>query len=210
MAYCTNCGKVNETEDVFCSRCGMRLWDGQSSSPVIAQCPAWQPSPKRKNEGLWVIFVIVILFVVVNIAVPYLLYMMVMGFDYGMGFDDGSEEIPYANIMTSETGSPHQEKVLFMDVSSPMRYEDILISLIINGSENLAPVHPGDIFIGTGQSSGYFVEYVDLAMDLKLGVGDYFLITNPPNVSGAEVYVSLALLYGSSHIAIASTYWYCL
>ncbi len=204
MAYCTNCGKVNGTEDVFCSRCGMKLWDGQSPSPVTAQCPAWQPSPKSKNEELWVIFVIVILFVVVNIAVPYLLYMMVMG------FDDGSEDIPYASIMTSESGSPHQEKVLFMDVSSPMRYEDLLVTLTINGSDNLAPVHLGVIFIGTGQSSGYLVEYVDLAMDSKLGVGDYFLITNPPDVGGADVYVSFGLLYGSSHMAIAWTSWVCL
>ena len=91
-----------------------------------------------------------------------------------------------------------------------MRYEDLLVTLIINGSDNLAPVHPGVIFIGTGQSSGYLVEYLDLAMDSKLGVGDYFLITNPPDVGGADFFVSFGLLYGSSHMAIAWTSWACL
>ncbi len=74
------------------------------SSPVIAQCPAWQPSPRKKDKELWAILVIVILFIAINIAVPYVLYMMVMG------FGDEPEDVPYSSIMTSESGSPTRKR----------------------------------------------------------------------------------------------------
>ena len=155
------------------------------------------------DEELKVVLVIVILFIAVNIAVPYVLYMMVMG------FDGGSENPPTASIMVSDSGSPHQEKVLIADISSPIRYEDLPITLIINGSANFIDVYPGVVFIGSGPDTGYSIEYVDLDADSQVGAGDYFLVNNPVGAGMSAVQIYLSLLYGDQNAAIATVNWSC-
>ena len=103
------------------------------------------------NEELSVVLVIVILFIAISIAVPYVLYMMVMGFDGGSGTP------PTASLVVYDSGSPHQEKVLIAEISWPIRYEDLSLTLIINGSANFIDVRPGAVFIGSGQDKGYSV-----------------------------------------------------
>jgi hypothetical protein len=203
LAYCTNCGKVIGTEEVFCSRCGGRVWDGQFPRPATIQYPSWQPIPNKKNEELWVILVIAILFIAVNIAVPYVLYMMVMG------FGEELEDTPIAILSVSDSGLPHQEKVLIADISSPISYEDLSLTLIINGSVNFMEIHPGVVFTGSGQDTGYSVEYVDLDADYRVGAGDYFLVNNPAGEGMLNVEIYLSLLFGDQKAAIAMVNWSC-
>lgn len=155
------------------------------------------------NEELSVVLVIVILFIAISIAVPYVLYMMVMG------FDGGSETPPTASLVVYDSGSPHQEKVLIAEISWPIRYEDLSLTLIINGSANFIDVRPGAVFIGSGQDKGYSVEYVDLYADSQFGAGDYFLVNNPVGSGMLTVQLYLTLLYGDQKAAIGMVNWTC-
>lgn len=155
------------------------------------------------NEELSVVLVIVILFIAISIAVPYVLYMMVMGFDGGSG------NPPTASLVVYDSGSPHQEKVLIADISWPIRYEDLSLTLIINGSANFIDVRPGVVFRGSGQDTGYSVEYVDLDADSQFGAGDYFLVNNPVGAGMSAVQLYLSLLYGDQKAAIAMADWSC-
>ena len=69
-----------------------------------------------------------ILMVAITVVLAAVLYVMVMG------FGSNPDTNPTMSLSDSPTGTAHQQKVMVADVSDPMQYTNIKISLVVGGT----------------------------------------------------------------------------
>jgi iron complex transport system substrate-binding protein len=119
-----------------------------------------------------------------------------------LGLDTWTSIPPEITILNMVTGTPHQQKILVVDVSDPQEYAIVKVSFVWNLT-SIFPLIASGTLAGTPEASEFTITFVDIANDVKVSAGDYFLVTS----SGGLYPVEFNLLWGSESVKIGTTSW---
>ncbi len=201
---CVSCGRPLEWNASLCPYCGH---DYRPQAQIR--------QPQRKSSSGWIVAVVVIVVVVVFVL-PFVMYMMILGFG---GTDGGTTLTPATNVL-AKSNIQDGVRVSFLTPTMTVSWSQVMFQLsdgfntavwLNCSSAALTGPAPEEWHYGTGQYLGsfeVFANVTDLEGDGVMGMGDSIALTTGGGAFASGSTYTLILLYvptGESMLAYPFT-----